>query len=183
MATVLDLGLLQNFNIIFTFLFVFVIVYGILSYSKFLGESKAIHSFIGVVLALMAILSNLVVEFLSRATPWFIVIMFLIVFVLIIVKTFGTTDEQIWSTLRRFEWIMYWTVGFVLFIGVFFIIEVAKSEGGIDGEAPSGDEGEIGAGGREGFFAVLQHPKILGMLIILIIASFAIKRLTETSIV
>jgi len=184
MATVLDIGLLQNFSIVFTFLFVFVVIYGILSYSKFLGDNKGIHAMIGVVLAFIAILSDLVVEFLSRATPWFILFMFLIVFVLMIVKTFGTTNEQISATFKRFEWIMYWTVGVAIFIGIFFAIDVARFDG-VDGEGDgsSREEGDVGAGGREGFFAVIQHPKVVGLLIILMIASFAVKRLTETSLI
>ena len=53
MATFLDITGLQQFSTIFVFIFVWLVVYAILTYSKILGENKAIHVIIGLVIALL----------------------------------------------------------------------------------------------------------------------------------
>ena len=101
MATVLDLGLLQKFEIIFPFLLVFVIVYAILSSTKFLGENKGIHSLIALAMAIMILFSATTREIINVMSPWFVVLFIFILFVLLAFKLFGTTDEDIMGVLKN----------------------------------------------------------------------------------
>jgi hypothetical protein len=95
MATFLDIGLLQKFGLIFPFLFVLVVVWGVLSTTKFLGDKKFIHGIVALVLALLVLFSTTLREVINNMAPWFVLIFIFIVLLLLGLKTFGMTNSEI----------------------------------------------------------------------------------------
>ena len=75
-----DVGLLENFVVIFPFLLVWVIVFGVLSSTKTFGDNKGIHAIIGLSLAFLFILSKNAVAAVNMASPWFVLLFLFIYF-------------------------------------------------------------------------------------------------------
>ena len=73
MATVLDIGLLQEFQIIFGWIFVFVLVYAVLELTKVLGENKGLNAIIGFTAATLFALSSQAVAIVTGMAPWVVV--------------------------------------------------------------------------------------------------------------
>ena len=59
MATFLDVTALQSFSVVFVFLFVWIVVYAILLYTKVLGQNQWINVLIGLLVAFFVIISEL----------------------------------------------------------------------------------------------------------------------------
>ena len=57
MATLLDISLLQKFDIIFPFIFVFVAILAIFGYLKLFENNKAIHALAAITLAFSSTIS------------------------------------------------------------------------------------------------------------------------------
>lgn len=181
MATFLDIGLLQKFDIIFPFLFVFVLIWGVLSYSQFLGDQKWVHSFAALILGLLVLVSASAREVINQLAPWFVLFAVFALFMLIFFKMFGFSDSDILTGLRGDQSWVLWTIG-ILFTAIFVysIINVNVWEKEDAGEETNMD-GDVGEGGAKGFFATLRHPKVLGLILILIISSFAISNLSRAT--
>lgn len=179
MATFLDMGLLYKFELIFPFLFVLVIVWGILSYSKFLGDNKFVHGIIALLLGLIVLFSGPTREIINLFAPWFVIVFIFALFVLISVKMFGVTDIDIAEGIKgRYSWIA-WTLGIILLIiFILSIINVRVWDEETEDSASVVSGGDVGGGKLSSFFATLRHPKVLGLLLILFIATFTIQKLS-----
>ena len=103
MATPLDVGLLGNFQIIFPFLFIFSIVFGMLTYTKFLGDNKVVSALIAIVLSFMALFSDIVVETINTAAPWFVLLIVFIVFLMLAFMILGVKEGDFVGVLKNPE--------------------------------------------------------------------------------
>jgi hypothetical protein len=181
MATPLDVGFLQNFSILFPFLLTFSIVLAILSMAKAFGDNKAIHAIIAFCLAVLVLFSDIATATINRMAPWFVILFFFIVFTLIAYMVFGATEKDIMGVLKSkdFSYINYWIIALALVIGIGSLTSVISERGGIGKTSPS--TVEINRTGMpeqtSDFWATLTHPKILGMILILLVAMFTIQRL------
>ena len=182
MVTVLDAGLLQNFSVIFSFIFVIAIVYGIFSLIGLFGESKGLQILIAFIIGLMVIIIPEVNKLITTMVPWFTLFFIFILFLLVAYKIFGATDADIMGALRG-------NTAIVWFIGIIFVIIVLASFGAVYGqrllpvtsnETAAGIEGSGGETGtgtvdyRQNVAATFFHPKVLGMLFILILGIFTV---------
>ena len=69
MATLIDIGLIHYFNVIFPFLFVVAIVYALLFKTKVVGNSVAINALISVVAAFAVLLSDNAIKLINFIIP------------------------------------------------------------------------------------------------------------------
>ncbi|HLC46421.1 MAG TPA: hypothetical protein VJI75_01640 [Candidatus Nanoarchaeia archaeon] len=179
MATILDAGLLQNFSIFFSFVFVIAIVYGILTFTKVFGESKGLQVLIAFIVGLMVLLVPDVNRLITTMVPWFTTFFVFILFLLIAYKIFGATDADIMGALKENSTIV-WVVGIV------FVVILIGSFGSVYGQKFLAGQQDITSGsaaGSEGtgtpdyssnVAATFFHPKVLGMLFILILGVFTV---------
>ena len=59
MATFLDaVGTLEEFSVIFIFILIFIVLYGLLQYTKMIGENKAIHAIISLAVSIIFLFSQ-----------------------------------------------------------------------------------------------------------------------------
>ena len=179
MATILDIGVLQKFELIFPFLFVLVLIWGILSYSKFLGDNKFLHGIIALALGLIALFSEPTREIINGMAPWFVLFFIFILFILISIKIFGVTDSEIAGGIKgRCAWVIWTLVGIFLFIFIFSIIDIRVwNEETQDSESVVSG-GDVDSGSKSAFFATMRHPNMLGLILLLIIATFTIQKLS-----
>jgi len=180
MATILDITALENFSLLFSFLFVLVIVFAVLSYSKFLGDNKGIHGLIALFIAIMTLFSDAVVETINTMAPWFVLFFVFILFMIMAFKVFGTTDSDIMGVLKNPEYgyIIWWVVAIGIIIGIGSLTSNVWGEGG----APVYNESstDVGETGANAFWGTLFHPRVLGIVLIFLVAVFTIQKMTAT---
>lgn len=185
MVTFLDIGLLRNFQIIFPFLFIFCIVYALLTYTKFLGENRALQAGIAVVLAFMSLFSDLVIETINTAAPWFVLLVVFIVFLLLGFMILGVREADVMGVLRNpeYHFISWWVIALVIIIVIGSLSQtMAARKGGYPpyGENVTISDGEEVPTQESDFWQTMFHPKVLGLLALMLIAFFAVSKLTSS---
>ena len=185
MATFLDIGILKSVGDIFPMLLVFLVVFGVLTYTKTFKENKGLQAMISFVLAIMVLFVPNLVDVIKLMSPWFTVMIIFIVFILLLYKMFGASDEMIKDILSPKKstvvtWIL--VISAIILIGSLGKVYFSGSPtSGTNVTYVNGSlvtTGNTGATGQGAFWATLFHPKVLGMLMVLIIATFAIVTLT-----
>jgi hypothetical protein len=182
MATPLDIGLLQHFDTVFPFIFVLVIVYAVLSNIMF-KDKQAIAFILAFLLAVMTLFSNIAVKTISRMAPWVVLLMVFGILVLIAYQSFGVSNEKIMDVLTKGEYrttFAWWIFALLLIIGLGTLSSVVSEEQSFAALAEGGNASTTkiaGEGEQVGFWATLFHPKVLGLVLILLIAMFTIQKL------
>lgn len=203
MATpTLDISVLEYFSPIFLFILVWAIIYSILHASKFLGDNKIIHAGIALMIALLVILSKQVQVMVSFMLPWFAVIFIMVIFILIIFKIFS--PDLSFHSLITHHGGLQWTILIISVIIILGALSKAFGQetlavtlpgaanvttiaypgypapypqqtlpGGIVVSAP-GQGLTATPSFSHNLEATFFHPKILGMLLILVIASLGV---------
>ena len=101
MASVLDLGSLTFFSRVWPFLLTLVVVYAGLAYVKVFAENKGIRAMIAFILAILAATYTIAWKTINLAAPWFVLLMFFIIFVLIAYQLFGIKEDHIVKVLTN----------------------------------------------------------------------------------
>lgn len=90
MATFLDIGILGYFSVIFAFLLVFVLMYGLLSWVKPFGEKQTgIYAIIGLAFSILSITNNNILRMIYFLTPWFFILLFIGFIIIFTLMLFG----------------------------------------------------------------------------------------------
>ena len=189
MATPLDIGLIKQFSIIFPFLLTFVVVYGILLYTKSLGENKSLIALLAMVTSFIVILSPTVREVIDTMVPWFLLFFIFAFFGLIAIKSLGATDADIMGTIGSPEGksVITWFVVISVIIGLGSLSYVLSQKGASitgggattdEDTAEAGERGDVGTTGKSAFWGILFHPKVLGLVLLFLIGTFTVFRLT-----
>ena len=182
MATFLDVGLLEYFNIIFYLIFIFVLLYAILSITKVLGENKNLNAMLALALALILGFSGPTRDLISFVTPTFFVFIFFAFFTVLIWKFLGASDDDVKSIMGTKSG----TRGFILIIvGIIILSSLGKIffTGPIasDVNETAVNASSVGTVGQSALTATLTHPKVLGLVLILIIGGYAMSFLSRQS--
>jgi len=175
MVTVLDSGLFAQFNSIFIFLFVLVVAYAFLSKTKFLGEHKGINFFIGLVLAFLFSSSSLTVGIFEVATPWLVLLGLVLLFMVIAFMFMGVEAKEIPIGTGNNAM----NIIIILAVIIIFVFSAGQV---IQEQNKELTEEELEARG-ESFPAkvaeTIRHPAVLGLLITMLIGTFAIMMLAS----
>ena len=192
MATFLDLGLLGHFAIIFPFLLVFLGSYAVLLKLKVISEDKGINAIISLSLASMTLFSGSAVQLIFVATPWLVVAFMAIMALLVILMFMGVKEETIGNVMKSDWHTPHWIILIIvllIFVGAASAVfgpslaeeKVFTSSQRVSG---AGDSGDINATGGSNVFqqtvtTILFHPKVIGVIALLLIASFTIRTLAS----
>ena len=166
MATFLDVTALQSFSVIFVFIFVWLVVYAILIYTKALGTNQLINILIGLLTAFFVIISPLATLVVRQVAPIFAVVLVLIAIISIASGMFG--DVQV-ESLNSLKWVVLVILIIALVVGTLSIIRE-----NIDVPERGEDFGKIST--------VIFHPNFLGMILIFVIAIFTVGLLASKQI-
>lgn len=189
MATPLDVGLLQKFDVIFPFMFVLVLVYAILSRLAAFKDKHAIAFLIAFILAIMTLLSRIAVRTINLMAPWFVLLFIFIILVMIAYQAFGISEKSIIDVITGKEYggtFAYWILALVLIIGIGSLATVISEEKGFTKLGAENATTPVGVGEGQypaeqvGFWQTIVHPKVLGMVLILMIALFTINKLASS---
>ncbi|MBR9700501.1 hypothetical protein GOV11_01405 [Candidatus Woesearchaeota archaeon] len=194
MATLLDTGLADLFSFVLTFLLVYTVVYGVLSWRKWMGNQPGTYAIIAFSIAFMMTISPPARAFLQLVTPWYIALAMVIFFILFIASMFGLSADKDFPNIikdsRARNWIMIFSV-LILLAGLAFTFGQTLLSGQPGGQQPTqpppgtviGGDGSAPIGVGEptnsqdfssNLINTMIHPKVLGMILILLIASFSI---------
>ena len=191
MASVLDLSGLAFFQRLWPFLLVLVVVYSALGLVDMFKENKGARAFIAFLLAIFASTYSIAWKTLNLAAPWFVLLMFLIIFLLIAYQIFGVSHKHIVGVVTGKEYgrtFGYWILALILIITIGSLSSVISSEKKFTSlvEGGTGTEGQTTTttGGQAvseqtGFFATLSNSKVLGMILVMLVAFFTIANLVE----
>lgn len=172
MATILDIGILEYFTPVFVFLFVFAIVYALLDKTGILGESKALKSLVAFTLSMLFILTNNMVKLITVMTPWVVILLIAVLFIMLFFMFVGAKNEQITGVFT--EKVTVWIVlGVLATIFIYAMTQVyGQDVHTIYGE---GNVTTDSSGLNQAVGKILFHPKMLGVILILVIAAQAIR--------
>ena len=93
------------FSIFFTFLFVYALLYGVLSWRKPFGDNKGIYAIISVMSSFLLVLSNPARLFINFITPWFLAFGIFIFLIILVVSIFA---EVKWIDVVQHSTTMTW---------------------------------------------------------------------------
>lgn len=189
MATVLDIGILQNFSIAFSMVLIIAIVYGLLQVTKAFNGGKGLHILIAFIVGLMFILVPDVTRVVSVMMPWFTLLFIFLVFLLMVYKIFGATDADISGVLRNdrtLVWVII-IIAVVIAIGSFSVVygqRLLKETTPGAAAVPAGASQTGAVAGvplatatpsfTGNLSATFFHPKVLGVIFLFLVAVFTI---------
>jgi hypothetical protein len=184
MATPLDFGLLANFSSLFPFLFVTVSVYaGMSKIAPFGADQRGLYAFLAFILGVLTMFSPIAIKTINRMAPWFVLLFIFSIFILMAFKMFGITDETITGIITSSEHgdtFFYWIIALILVIGIGSLTSVVSEEKGFT-KIGSNETGAAPEPGTEqvGFVQTIVHPKVLGMILLLLVAAFTVRNLSK----
>ncbi|MBI2565318.1 hypothetical protein HYV79_05045 [Candidatus Woesearchaeota archaeon] len=183
MVTPLDLTGLKYFENLFTFLFVIVLTFVVLTRFDLFKEKNGFAALISLFLAVMTMLFPIAVRTLTLAAPWFVLVFLLSVLVLLCYSAFGVEQTKIMTILTDSEYsqaFAWWIIGISLIIIIGSVSKaISEQEGFL--KLTQGERLEKLPPEEAGFFATILHPKMLGLILLLLVALFTIKQLAEGS--
>lgn len=187
MATPLDVGLLQKFDVVFPFLLIIVVTYVALTRINYFKENQAYAFIIAFALGVLSLFNTVVIKTINMMAPWFVLLFIFMLLIFMAYTAFGVKEDTIIGTIttgnyaKDFGW---WVFAIVLIIGLGSLSTVISQEKGFT-PLTTGENASVvpeGAGTEEtGFWETLFHPKILGLVLIFMIAMFTISRLAQKS--
>ncbi|MDP7199123.1 MAG: hypothetical protein QF486_05920 [Candidatus Woesearchaeota archaeon] len=186
MATLLDIGLLKGLSGIFPLLLIFAVMYAVLTRLDFFKEKQVLAAIISIVLAFTGLFSPLVAKTIMRASPFFVLVFIFSVFAIMVYGAFGIEQSSMISTITGEKWgstFGLWMLALILIISIGSFSSVLSEEQGFLDLTEGNQSVNVGAAGSEqaGFFSVVSHPKVLGMILVLLTATFTVKYLTDSS--
>ena len=191
MATPMDISLVKQFDFVFPFLLVFVMVYAGLGFMKAFKDNKALHAMLALVLAFMTLFSPIAVKTITFMSPMFVILIIFLMFLLLSFMVLGPTESDIMNVLKTKEhqFVLWWIAAFVILIGFGSFFMALAESGGVPGYAGPGGSLEAGAAGgataggqQADFFKTLFHPKVLGLIFIILLGLFTINRLASATV-
>ncbi len=152
----------------FIFIFVFAVLYALISKMEFFGENKAVHVLIAFSSAMLIIFIPETKALINFFTPWFIILILLVVFILLAVMTLGIKHTEITDWLKNVS--PGTTTVVVIIVIVLFLMAIYKVFGPVLTIAGPEEQGLWAMLTR-----VILQPKVLGVIFLLIIASSIVK--------
>lgn len=181
MATPLDIGALKAFDKLFTFILVTILVYAFLSSTALFKERKLIAALVAVLAGLLTLTSNLAIQSINLMAPWFVLFVIFALLMMLGFMLFGYDMGDIKDFVTSGEYgIGQWVWVIIAIIGIGSVAAVWNMEygfGALTGENVTVEEQP--AAGEYGFWETIFHPKILGMALVLLIAFFTVKYMSE----
>ena len=179
MVSFLDIGLLQHFSVIFPVLLIFLVVYALLERFKFPSDNKGVHALIAFSLAFIILLSKNALSIITLLSPWFIIAIIFLILLLLLFMMFGVKEQDFLNTIKE-EKLAHWSIilaAISMLLGAIAktFFAAAPGEGGIGAAFVAGTTGSVG---EAAFWLILFHPKVLGVVFVMVIALFAVKMLS-----
>jgi hypothetical protein len=163
MATLLDTGLLEYYVPLFSFIFIFAILYALLQKTKLLGGKSAVDFMVSLMITILVVLNSSALELANFMTTWSVVVVVILVFMVLMFFAWAKDGKTGLPASINIQAIIFWAFVIILAIGltkVFGPVLTPYAE-----NAPKS-------------WVVLRtlfHPRVLGALLLLLIVNFVVK--------
>ena len=177
----LDIGILRYFDIIFPFILVLAIIFAVLQKKKFISENLSINAIIAVVFAFLVILSDAAVQIINFMIPWLTVTIVFAILLLLVFQVVGLKEEKLPNVVK--DKAVYWAIlaiGIVIMVAAFgsvfgqSLTEVAFEGGTVVDSGTTTGSGDF----QSNIYAIIFNTKVLGLMVLFVIAVFATFLLT-----
>jgi hypothetical protein len=198
MVTLFDGGLLASFGGIFTFLFVYVIVFGLLSKIELFGkDTQGLNAIIALAAAVFTMFSPMAVNLISYMIPWLVILLvvglMMWVFAAYIGVKPGTQKGQVGETIVIITMVIVlviFLVGFARFYNpnqpstqIVYTSETVTVTPQNQNNSEMIDTSNISeSDNRPEWMKTLFSAKVLGLILILLIGGFAVRHMGEKMI-
>jgi hypothetical protein len=187
----------QHFYRFIPALLVLILVYALLDFTKALGKNQFVHALIAFCVAILFYFSDKATQVVSFMAPWFVVLFFFIIFVLIAFKAMGVSDSSILSAMANYKAIVWWVIAVAIIIAIIALSNVFGQDflsgspsytANADGTytAPDGTiveklpAGSVASSNfNTNLTSTIFHPAILGFALIGLISSFSVYFMTR----
>ena len=179
MATPLDITVLKEFQGVFPFLLVLVLTYAILSQTDWFKGKQGWAALVSTIAALMTLFSSIAMKTINLMAPWFVLFIIFATLVILAYMALGVEKGTIVDVIKNDSFgVGTWVIVIMLLIGLGSLFSVLNEEvGGL--ETLQGEDSSGSVEGSSGFWQTLFHPKVLGLVLVLLIAFFTIKYMTS----
>tara|TARA_Y100000310_G_C20534860_1_gene740362 strand:+ start:507 stop:1016 length:510 start_codon:yes stop_codon:yes gene_type:complete len=157
----LDISGLYFFMPVFSFLFVFFIIYALLATSKVLGESKFVHILISFIVSVVFMSFSSAELYVRKVIPWF-VILIVVVFLILMIAGFTKNLEAFMKP--WFAWVI------IIVLGIIFLISAINVFNPVFHPDLVVTSSEAGPGVVQQFKDFLISSKVIGSIILLVVA-------------
>ena len=171
MATFLDVTALESFSNIFVFLFVWLGTYGIITYTRVIGQNQFINILIGLLFGIFVLLSDLATRIIFNILPWLVLTFVFIVIVSSASKAFGGAFES--SAYGGMRVLIFVVLGVAIIVAIATEVRQSITVPG-DNETSTDFDRDFSQTAT-----VLFHPNFLGMIFLLALAVFTIALLAS----
>lgn len=173
----LDISLLRYFKPAFTWIFIYVFLFAILEKTEILSKNKSVNVVASLALSVLFMLTPGVPKIVDIMTPWFIVMFILITLIVVLFLFIGVETSAVVGVFKE-SWLI-WTIAIFSIVGIFGYA-LSQVYGpvvqGIYGTEETAKEGITYDIGR-----IIFHPRFLGVIFILIVASQAVRLISGGS--
>jgi hypothetical protein len=190
MATFLDITILGRLSLLFTFVLIWVLTYALLSMVDLFKSQQNLKGLIAVCIAVITLFFPPILRVIEIIIPWFSLMFIFLIFVLLFFMLFGVKLDDIkkatWdgdnSTTVR-NWIL--VVSAMILLGGLGYVFFTDTPSQVDGQSStSGNQISVdgtGVGGRGvgALESTFFHPKVLGLIIVMLMGVFAVLLLTK----
>ncbi len=171
MANILDVGLLKDFSYLFGWILIFVVIYGILQVIDTF-KNRGIHALIALTITVIVATTTGTMTVIRDMTPWFVIIGFFIVFLLVLSNFMGIPTAEVISRFGG-KGIVWW-----IFVPLALGLIISLISGGQfsrgDTTRIDPETGEVIKVPGKTVINVITDPKVLGLILILSISSITI---------
>jgi hypothetical protein len=188
MATMLDVGLISYFLPVFVWMLVTVILWALLEKIGFFPNNKFANLLIAFILGILFILVPELTQVISLTTPWFVMLMIFLLFIILVFMFMGVKGEAIATLFGGGEGggnqVLIWAI-IIISLGIFgyaftqvYGEQIHAITAGSSGETAEGtSEGTGSASGdlMTNIGQIAFTPKIMGMFFLLLMATFVVK--------
>ena len=185
MATVLDIGLLESFDFIFPVIFIWAVIFAILSKTEAISKNVGINATIAAAVAFMSLLSNIVIDLINFMLPWFTVAIIFFILLLLLFRLFGASESDLNGALkdRAVVWVLIGVGLIIMFAGIGSVLGQQYTEAAFSGgeqvvAADSTVTGVATTDFEENLRSTISHPKVLGLIVLFTIVVFSIALLS-----
>ncbi|MBI4144145.1 hypothetical protein HY486_02770 [Candidatus Woesearchaeota archaeon] len=182
MATLLDIGLLKGLAGIFPLLFIFAIIYAVLIRMEMFKDRQLLVAIIAIVLAFAGLLTPVVARTIVMAAPFYVMLFVFAILAILAYSSFGIKEDTIIETLTGAKYgstFALWILAIILIITLGSFSEALSQEKTLTTGQNASAEPKGETKGVTNIIKIITHPKVLGMALILLVAMFAIKYITD----
>jgi hypothetical protein len=178
MATVLDLSLLQSFDVVFPFILVWAVVFAILQKFKPISDSASVNAVIGAVAGFMVLLSRVAIDVINFMVPWFVIAFIFLLLMLIIFQIFGADDDMFKAAVSdpTLRWALTAIGIIILAVAIGKVAGQSLTDASFEeGDVVLSEAGDVDTDNfQTNIVGIIFNPKVLGLLVIFAIAIFTV---------